>query len=83
MLILKKVKSNQYYGKHLSLQIGLDNVLNDLITPTPKYQRFEQPLFNPVLEHPEHDSETADEDCEHFVIRIDIKPDHSENTRFI
>jgi hypothetical protein len=61
-------------------RIGLDNVLNDLITPTPKYQRFEPPVFNPVLEHPEHDSELADDDCEHFVIRLDIKPETLESS---
>jgi len=55
-------------------RIGLDNVLNDLITPTPKYQRFEPPVFNPVLDHPNQDLELEDEEYDHFVIRLDIKP---------
>ena len=50
-------------------RIGLDNVIKDLITPRPPYQRFESPIFNPVLSHPNDDLK---EECSHFVIRVDI-----------
>ena len=51
-------------------RIGLDNLLRDLVVPMPPYQRFDSPVFNPVLRHPNDDLVT---EPEHFVIRLDIK----------
>ena len=51
-------------------RIGLDNLLRDLLTPEPPYHRFDSPVFNPVLRHPNDDLVT---EPEHFVIRLDIK----------
>ncbi len=58
-------------------RIGLDNLLTGLIEPTPNYRRFEQPVFNPVLNHP--GDQGCDEATTHFIVRFDVKPPCDED----
>ena len=53
-------------------RIGLDNLLRDLVVPMPPYHRFDSPIFNPVVRHP-NSNLTSREGSEHYVIRLDVK----------
>ena len=64
-----KVDLSQSFPINTTNEI-LDNVVNDLIVPKPDYERFDSPIFNPVLQHPNDD---LSQEYRHFVIRFDVK----------
>ena len=61
-------------------RIGLDNLMRDLVVPMPPYHRFDSPIFNPVLRHPNADP--TSKDPEHFVIRLDVKKPQTDKELF-
>ena len=61
-------------------RIGLDNLMRDLVVPMPPYHRFDAPIFNPVLRHPNADP--TSKDPEHFVIRLDVKKPQTDKELF-